>query len=357
MAKEERKFSWFLHTELQRTEWLQYVADDFSILADLWDEYKSDYFEKQFEYYKEDQPDIGKMEMYEDVAYSVGASLLHVYVHDSGDISIEIERVRESLIKFFEDCVIFPNLLKAIGIIQDVKGEARFSEYDFYSSLYFCLCSTPEEAKERFDERAGEKFDKERKLTEEDYEDAFGCITEFLAKLEKGQYSEKLRESAWAIKGYCKLKVGSEKYAKIEAEIAKTKNRPTQAEMKSRELKVREATNEYHDRYGRKPTAKEIADKTPYTVPQIRATSTYIIDNKIKKSSGTTKRTFDTVGDSVTPSEQFSGTSELACRTHRLSKANEAIRDKLIDESLADDAQDEKQHKRYLKNKNKTEEF
>jgi hypothetical protein len=137
----------------------------------------------------------------------------------------------------------------------------------------------------------------------------------------------------------------------------KTKDRPTQAEMKLRELKVREATNEYHDRYGHKPTAKEIADITPYTVQQIRATSTYITDNKIKKSSGTTKRTFDTVGDSVTPSEQFSGTSELACRTNRLSKANEAIRDKLIDESLTEDAQDEKQHKRYLKNKNKTEEI
>jgi len=123
--------------------------------------------------------------------------------------------------------------------------------------------------------------------------------------------------------------------------------------MKLREREVREATDKYHERYEHKPTVQEIANETSYTVKQIQATSTYTTDNKIKKRSGTTKKTFDTVGDSITPSEQFSRTSELGGRTRRRSKSDEAIRDKLIDEFLADDAKDEEQHKRYIRNKNK----
>lgn len=133
----------------------------------------------------------------------------------------------------------------------------------------------------------------------------------------------------------------------------KKKERPTKAEMKLREREVREATDKYHERYGHKPTAKEIADETPYTVEQVRATSTYTTDNKIKKQSGKTTRTFDTVGDSVALSEFFSEDSKLGSRTRRRSKSDEAILDKLIDESLADDAKGEEQHKRYLRNKKK----
>lgn len=136
-------------------------------------------------------------------------------------------------------------------------------------------------------------------------------------------------------------------------EKSKTKNRPTREAMKLREREVREATDKYHERYGHKPTAKEISDETSYTVKQVRATSTYTTDNKIKKQSGKTTRTFDTVGDSVAPSEFFSEDSELGSRTRRRSKSDEAIRDKLIDESLADDVKDEEQHKRYLRNKKK----
>lgn len=132
----------------------------------------------------------------------------------------------------------------------------------------------------------------------------------------------------------------------------KTKNRPTKAEMKVREQEVMGAVDKYVYTYGHKPTAGEIAHKTPYTVPQIRATSTYD-DGKIKKQTGKTKKTFDTVGDSVAPSEFFSEGSELGSRTGRQNKADEAMLDKLIDESSADVTKDEEQHKRYLQNKKK----
>lgn len=141
--------------------------------------------------------------------------------------------------------------------------------------------------------------------------------------------------------------------AKRKSNAGKKKKRPTKAEMKLREREVREATDKYYERYGHKPTAKEIADETPCTVKQVRATSTYTTDNKIKKQSDKTTRTFDTVGDSVVPSEFFSKDSELGSKIRRRRKSDEAIRDKLIDESLADDAKDEEQHKRYLRNKKK----
>lgn len=65
------------HNDLQPMEWLQYIADSFSGLADLWDEYDSNYFEEEFEDYKAECPDISKIEMYSEVSHGVGERLLH----------------------------------------------------------------------------------------------------------------------------------------------------------------------------------------------------------------------------------------------------------------------------------------
>lgn len=137
------------------------------------------------------------------------------------------------------------------------------------------------------------------------------------------------------------------------AEKKKKKHRPTKEKMKLRELEISKATKEYTDTYGHKPRVDEIADKTKYTVKQIRATETYA-KGEIQKRKKIIK-TVDTVGKSVTQSEYFSAKSELGSRTRRLSKADEALRDELIDESITDDTKDEEQHKRYLRNKKRIE--
>jgi hypothetical protein len=222
---EEITFSGLWHKDLQPMEWLQYIADSFSGLADVWDEYDSDYFEDEFEEYKVERPDIGKVEMYEEISQGVGECLLHAYIYDSMDAAKEMEYVRENIIKAFGHSIIFPNLLNAIGIIESVMSEAKPFENSFYYYQYYSVVSTPEEAREWFGEEAVKRYKKNPKLTEDDYENAFNCITELLEIIEKNQFSAKLRESAWAIKGYCKLNAESpEKYAEIEAEIAKTKD-------------------------------------------------------------------------------------------------------------------------------------
>ncbi|GAF69797.1 unnamed protein product, partial [marine sediment metagenome] len=208
---------------LQPMEWLQYIADSFSSLADLWDEYDTNFFENEFEDYKNESPQSTKKEMYEYIAWEriSGEGLIHAYLYDCMDIANEIEHLRGNIVKAFEGCVIFPNLLNAIGIIESVMHLGESSQEDFLYYQYYCVFSSPEEVSEIYGEKAAKRFNKEVELTEDDYESAFECITELLEKLEKDRYSEKLRESAWAIKGYCKLKVGSKKYAETEAQIAK----------------------------------------------------------------------------------------------------------------------------------------
>ena len=226
--EEEIKFSGLWHKDLQPMEWLQYIADSFSGLADLWDEYDSDYFEDEFEEYKIEYPDINKLEMYHEISRRVGESLLHSYICDSRDISADIEYFRENVLKAFAKKAIFPNLLGAVGIIESVISEAKIFERDFYYYQYYCVANTPEDAEKWFGEGAAKRFKENPKLTEDDYENAFSCITELLEIIEKKQFSAKLRESAWAIKGYCKLNAESpEKYAEIEAEIAETKSSNT----------------------------------------------------------------------------------------------------------------------------------
>ena len=216
-------FSWIWYKEgLQPMEWLQYIADSFSGLADLWDEHDSDYFEDEFEEYKVECPDISKLEMYSGISQHVSESLLHAYHLDSMDVAKEIEYLRENILKAFENKVIFPNLLSAIGIIESVMRLGESSTEDFLYNLNFCGFSSSEQVSETYGEKAAKRFKKEVELTEDDYENAFESVTELLENIEKGRFSEKLRESAWAIKGYCKLKAESpEKYAETEAKIAK----------------------------------------------------------------------------------------------------------------------------------------
>lgn len=226
-----------LYKDLHPLDWLQYMADEFSSLAELWDEYDPNHFEEEFESYKEEYPKSTKIEMYSEVSNGIGERLLHSYIHDSGDIIQDIEHLRENVLKAFEGSVIFPNLLSAIGIIEYVITEAKDIEDSFYYSLHYIpflpTKPTPEDINRiiedfgPFSSTAANKLKNKLKeeqgriLTVKDYEKAFDCITVLLENIEKKQFSQKLRESAWAIKGYCKLEVGSEKYAEIEEQIKK----------------------------------------------------------------------------------------------------------------------------------------
>lgn len=231
---EEITFSGLWHEDLQPMEWLQYIADSFSGLADLWDGYDSDYFEDEFEEYKVECPDISKLLMYEDISQRVGESLLHAYIYDSMDLAKEIEHLRENMLKAFANKVIFPNLLKAIGIIEDVMKVAKdamdYYDNSLYYKHYLPITPTLEDIEDIIKSLGlspswAKRVTEKHELTVEDYEDAFEYITELLETIEKKRFSAKLRESAWAIKGYCKLNAESpEKYAEIEAEIAKTKS-------------------------------------------------------------------------------------------------------------------------------------
>ncbi|MHA2043539.1 MAG: hypothetical protein ACYSWZ_00360 [Planctomycetota bacterium] len=128
------------------------------------------------------------------------------------------------------------------------------------------------------------------------------------------------------------------------------KRRPTAAEMENRNRAVTMAAVEIKGDYGRLPSVSEIIDKTELTAEQIYATVPYK-EGKIARRSA--KLTTESTGSSVTESEQFGGKSIEHSRADRLSKSEQLERDQLIDESKADDANDEKQYKRYLRNKNK----
>ena len=219
------KHKWYHPEGVSLIEWLQYIADSFSGVADLWDEYDSNYFEEEVEFHKDENPDISKMEMYFEISHTVGESLLHSYLYDSMDVAKEIEYFRKLIIKAFEKSVVFSYLIDAIGIIESVMKEAKSCESEFYYYQYYNVVDAPEEAVEWFGNSAAKRFDKERELTAEDYENAFECITELLKIIEKQRFSEKLRDSAYAIKGYCKLKADSpERYAEIEKKIAKKRS-------------------------------------------------------------------------------------------------------------------------------------
>jgi hypothetical protein len=230
MTDEKITFSciWHKDKDIQPLEWLQYIADEFSELADSLSFYDSNDIEERIKAYQEENPDIDKMEMYNEITCTIGETLLIEYLSEPTRIIKEIENVRQNILKAFEDCVIFPNLLKAIGIIESVISIAKDLDNSFYYYLYYSVVSTPEEAKEIFGERAKERFKENPELTIEDYENAFDCITELIETIKNNQYSAKLSESAWAILGYCKLKVGSEKYTEVEEQIKKERESKTE---------------------------------------------------------------------------------------------------------------------------------
>lgn len=129
---------------------------------------------------------------------------------------------------------------------------------------------------------------------------------------------------------------------------ASKKNRPTATEMENRNRTVAMSANEVQTKYGRLATVSEIMEKTKLTANQIYATASYK-EGKIAKTS--TKLTAEMTGSSIASSEQFGKNSIEHSRANRLSKSDQLERDRLIDESMADDAIDEKQHKHYLHNK------
>jgi len=129
---------------------------------------------------------------------------------------------------------------------------------------------------------------------------------------------------------------------------ARKKKRPTAAEMKIRNKAVTMAAAELQAKYGRLPSVDEIMNETELTTDQIYATAPYK-EGKIAKKSA--KLTTESTGGSVTGSEQFGEKSVEHSRANKLSETEQLERDRLIDESVADDAKDEKQHKHYLHNK------
>lgn len=192
-------------------------------------------------------------------------------------------------------------------------------------------------------------------------------LWEHLAPKSKEDFEEiAWRLSAWAMKQIknmlgtilIRLKPHFEQKTETEennkaAKRTHKKNRPTRDQMKAREYEVKEKVDKFTSNYGRKPHADEIVSMTNYTVVQIRSTQTYK-SGKIEVGRKVAK-TPDSFGISVTQSESFGERTELASKTRRLSRAEEAERDKLIDKSNADTVNDEKQHTRYLINKKKTD--
>jgi hypothetical protein len=126
------------------------------------------------------------------------------------------------------------------------------------------------------------------------------------------------------------------------------KKRPTAMEMENRNRVVTMAAAEVQTKYDRLATVSEIMEKTKLTANLIYATAPYK-EGKIAKKSA--KLTTESTGGSVTGSEQFREKSIEHSRANRLSKSEQFEKDRLIDESKEDDTRDEKQHKRYLRNK------
>lgn len=229
-------FSWTGYKNLQPVEWLQCVAGEFFELAESWDDWDSDFCEDRVEEYQDEEPEMSTLEIYSEISHTIGESLMSVYVCDTGRTADEIEQLREPIIKAFENNIIFQNLLNAIGIIESVMNEANEMENDFCYHLRYTpllpVTPTPEDIEqiiERYGAPAAKVFREkreERKLTEGDYENAFSSLTAFLAIIERRRFSEKLRESAYAIQGYCKLKAKSpEEYEKTKTEIAKKRGK------------------------------------------------------------------------------------------------------------------------------------
>jgi len=214
---EKITFSWGWYKDLQPIEWLQEIGNSFLEIAEEWGECDSNYFEDYCEDCKAECPDISKKEMYSEMLHTVTEGQFHISYVDSMNVVQEINDLRENVLKAFDNSVIFPNILNAIGILEYVNCLVKSFTDNFWHYLYYCAFFSSEEVSEVYGKIAAKRFNKEVELTEDDYEKAFECFTEFLEIIENGQFSEKLRDCVWAIKGYCELKAGSKKYAETEA--------------------------------------------------------------------------------------------------------------------------------------------
>jgi len=327
MVNEEITFSWdgydigeerdYRYKDLQPLEWLQVFADSLHEEANGWEkDCDPNFFKYHFEDCKEECPDISKREMFSEAVSFVTEGFLHIFwFHDLKEFKSEIEALRENILKAFENSVIFPDILRAIGIIEFVACLVEECLDSFWFDTHYFIADSPEEAEKHF-AGAAKRWKREAELTEGDYEKAFEGITEFFRTMEKRQFSQRLRESAWTIEGYCKLKAGSEKYSQMETEIEKRYDQAYRsyiyAEKKLLETfadkqKVTDKeAYDYLNEYG-------IEDTDDYELPNFETWQRYV--RRGRRKHGTQKNTFRAgrkYNRSIIKSDQIQSISEIS---------------------------------------------
>jgi hypothetical protein len=217
-------------------EWLQYIAAQVEQMADMYDEDDSDFIKYMILEDKRAEPKKKTIERYEELDHYINESFLHNYAYAPYAILKNIEENRDSIVKAgFANSVIYPIFLKAIGIVETVRVIVDEYEYGYQEQLYFSNCSNEEEVKQWFQDVGNKRtdltghyfslpdtiarFNKKPKLTIKDYEKAFDFITGLIKKIKERGYSAALRESVFAIRGYCKLK--DINYSETQIKIAK----------------------------------------------------------------------------------------------------------------------------------------
>jgi hypothetical protein len=200
-------------------EWLQFIASELERMADFLDWNDSNYIKGQILEEKRAEPKKKKINIYEELVQYISESILRDYVCIPFDIINNIEQNQESIVKAaFVNSAIYPILLKAVGIVETVRVIAEMYEYLFWEQLFFCCCSNVEEVKEWFGNKrtdltghyfstpdAVARFNKNPKLKISNYENAFAYLTSLFKEVEKRQLSAELRESIFALRGYCKF--------------------------------------------------------------------------------------------------------------------------------------------------------
>lgn len=328
MVNEEITFSWngynigegrdYIYKDLQPLEWLLCFADSLHEEANGWEEdCDPNFFEDHFEDCKEECPDISKREMFSEAVSFVTEGFLHIFwFHDLKDFKREIEALRENILKAFENSVIFPDIFRSVGIIEFVSRLVEECLDNFWYDVHYFIADSPEEAEKYFGRRAAKMWKREAELTEEDYEKAFEGIAEFFRTMQKRQFSQRLRESAWIIEGYCKLKAGSEKYTQTEVKLAKRyKQAYCSYEFAEKELLKAD------------PVLKTITDKQAYDYLQehgFKGEDDYVLPNydtwqryvrRGRRKYGTQKnapRTGRGYGRSVIKPDQIQSISEIS---------------------------------------------
>jgi len=216
------------------------MANAFSEFADFWNEHGMDYINKEVKYQKGENPDFSKLELYKFKAWLID-KCLNEYYTGGVDIVDTIREFEPLILKEFEDSVIFPNLLCAIGVMDSVSELAKYVRFYYDIELYrYPTAKSPMSSKDVAKMERLKRFELSEKYPEfvnlktsynsavgepelKSYEYFFESMDDFLIKVERNRFAEKLRDAVYAIKGYCKLEVGSKKYAEIKAKIAKRK--------------------------------------------------------------------------------------------------------------------------------------